>query len=162
MSSPFHASIHCRLQTNITKAAEKLLNDAGGKTIRRQRKQAYHKEHVKVRGITARCMRSFFFTRKTVNVSIQRLHMKEWKKHRPYFFYLLLILDTDFSCVCLVCVSCVCLVCVSRVCLVCVSPVCFSCVFLVCVLLFEIFWCVQCCFCFVSVVNCSSKTLKNA
>lgn len=40
--------VHYELQMNIAKAAEKLLNDAGGKTIRRQRKQAYRKEHAKV------------------------------------------------------------------------------------------------------------------
>ncbi|XP_055338350.1 FERM domain-containing protein 4A-like isoform X2 [Paramacrobiotus metropolitanus] len=37
------------LQINITKAAEKLLNDAGAKTIRRQRKQAYRREHLKLK-----------------------------------------------------------------------------------------------------------------
>lgn len=40
--------LHYELQMNITKAAEKLVTDAGGKTLKKQRKEAYRKEHAKV------------------------------------------------------------------------------------------------------------------
>ncbi|OQV23252.1 FERM domain-containing protein 4A [Hypsibius exemplaris] len=45
---------HFEVQANITKAAEKLMNDAGGKTIAKQRKQAYRKEHAKMKDIEKR------------------------------------------------------------------------------------------------------------